>query len=207
MDYYTPVTKQGITTFDHIIETAKQLFAERGYHSTSINKIIEKAEIATGTFYIYFKDKLSLYTYILDDYKTKIRRHLNAAIKDYHTRYEIEYYGIKAFISFANEDVLSYNIIWESLFVDRQLFIDYYTNFAESYIHALNHAKEKGEIRDLDLETLAYLLMGIANFVGLQAIFKNVKNKKPLTEPEIENLVNIIMDVLTNGMFKKPNKE
>ncbi len=202
MDYYSPVTKQGISTFDHIIETAKKLFAEKGYNSTSINKIIQEAGIATGTFYIYFKDKLSLYEYILNDYKFKIRKHLNNAIKGYTTRYDIEYHGIKAFITFASQDILSYNIIWESLFVDRNLFIDYYSNFAKSYMHVLEHSKELNEIRDIDLETLSYILMGIANFVGLQAIFKTVEQGKPLDEEKIDKLVKIVMDVLSKGMFK-----
>lgn len=206
MDYYSPVTKQGISTFDHIIETAKKLFAEKGYNSTSINKIIQEAGIATGTFYIYFKDKLSLYEYILNDYKIKIRKHLNNAIKGYTTRYDIEYHGIKAFITFASQDILSYNIIWDSLFVDRKLFIDYYSNFAKSYMHVLEHSKELNEIRDIDLETLSYILMGIANFVGLQAIFKTVEQGKPLNEEKIDRLVKIIMDMLANGMFTK-NKE
>jgi len=201
-NYHSPVTKQGLNTFDHIVNTAKILFGEKGYHSTSINKIIEKAGIATGTFYIYFKDKLSLYTYILNDYKVKIRETLHSATKNTKNRYQMEREGIKAFIKFAYQDTLSYNIIWESLFVDRDLFREYYQNFARSYTLGLKKSYEIEEIRETDFETLAYLLMGISNFVGLQIIFKKKEND-PLDDDGLDKIVDTVMDILYNGMFRK----
>lgn len=40
-----------------ILDAAKHVFAEAGYHGASINAIIERAEIARGTFYLYFESK------------------------------------------------------------------------------------------------------------------------------------------------------
>lgn len=202
-NYHYPVTAQGQETFNHIVDVAKKLFKESGYSLNSVNKIITEAKIATGTFYIYFKDKLSLYQYILLDYKNKIKHHLHEAIKGCTTRYEVEREGLKAFIQFACEDELSYNIIWESLFIDRNIFIEYYENFAEKYTNRLQLSQECGEIRKTDIETLAYILMGISNFVGLQALFQQAEKKRRLTEQEIDFIVDNVMDVLTNGMFVK----
>lgn len=199
-NYRPPITKHGTKTFTRIIDTAKDLFAKQGYHSTSINTIIEKANIATGTFYIYFDDKLSLYTYILEEYKRKIRDHLRKATENCVTRYEMEREGIKAFIKFAYEDPLSYNIIWESLFVDRSIFQEYYEQFASRYVTALK-AKEN-EIKEIDFETLAYILMGISNFVGLQVIFKKNKDES-LSEKDFDFFADQIMKLLSEGVFKK----
>ena len=35
-------------------------------------------------------------------------------------------------------------------------------------MRSINSGKEKGEVRDIDSEVLAYMLMGISNFVGLK---------------------------------------
>ncbi len=40
-----------------ILEAALALFAERGYHGTSVALIAEKAQVGAGTIYRYFKDK------------------------------------------------------------------------------------------------------------------------------------------------------
>jgi AcrR family transcriptional regulator len=34
-----------------LLEVALELFAERGYHATSISHMIERADVARGTFY------------------------------------------------------------------------------------------------------------------------------------------------------------
>ena len=61
-----------------ILSAAKAVFAEAGYHGASINAIIERAQIARGTFYLYFESKSAVFDSILDqalsDLRTKIRR-------------------------------------------------------------------------------------------------------------------------------------
>ena len=61
-----------------ILTAAKTVFAETGYHGASINAIIERAQIARGTFYLYFESKSAVFDSILDqalsDLRTRIRR-------------------------------------------------------------------------------------------------------------------------------------
>lgn len=195
-NYRLPRTKHGMNTFESIVIAGKKLFGDKGYHSTSINDIVSHAEIAAGTFYIYFNDKMSLYQYILNDYKHGIRHAIWEATKDATTRYQMERGGIKAFIKFASDDTLAYNIIWESLFIDRNLFKDYYENFSVRYAVGLQKSYDTGEIRFMDFETLSYILMGISNFVGLQVIFK-----ENITDTELDRIVDQVMDFLYHGMF------
>src|SRR5262245_45518064 len=57
---------------------AKHVFAEAGYHGASIHAIIERAQIARGTFYLYFESKAAVFDSILDqamaDLRARIRR-------------------------------------------------------------------------------------------------------------------------------------
>ena len=45
---------------ERILDTAAQLFQERGYSEVGINEIIDKAETAKATFYQHFPSKQSL---------------------------------------------------------------------------------------------------------------------------------------------------
>lgn len=192
-----PKTKVGYKSFYKIIEVSKELFRVKGVSTTSVNEIIEKAEVATGTFYNYFDDKLAVYKYLLDDYSTIIRKRIYDAIRTVENRYEKERIGIKTFLEFAREDKLSYRIIWESLFIDQRLFVNYYTNFSNAYVNQLAYAVKGGQIKDnIDLKTLSFMLMGIANFVGLQVVFEG-----DLSDEELDKITDQIMYVLKNGMF------
>ncbi len=49
-----------------ITDAATKVFVEAGYHGASINAIIERAQIARGTFYLYFDSKAAVFDSILD---------------------------------------------------------------------------------------------------------------------------------------------
>ena len=198
LNYRLPKRKDGQKTFDHILLTAKKLFFKNGYQSTSINEIIERSGIATGTFYQYFDDKFALYSYLLNQYHHSMRNAISVAIKDATTRYEKERLGIRAFLKFTWKNPLAYRIIWESMFVDQKLFKEYYVTFSKDYMRQLGYASDAHEIRsDIDLETLSYILMGISNFVGLQVLFRDT-----LTDLDLDFLVDQVMNVLKDGMFR-----
>ena len=44
-----------------IIDTAAKVFAEKGYHNTSVKDIVEEASVSVGSFYFYFKGKEELF--------------------------------------------------------------------------------------------------------------------------------------------------
>jgi AcrR family transcriptional regulator len=41
----------------HLVATAARVFAARGYAATTVKDIADQAEVAVGTFYLYFKSK------------------------------------------------------------------------------------------------------------------------------------------------------
>ena len=43
-----------------LLDTAYELFTEKGIKDTSIQKIVDNANVAKGTFYLYFKDKYEI---------------------------------------------------------------------------------------------------------------------------------------------------
>src|SRR5665648_21665 len=49
-----------------LLECAIEEFAKNDYQSASITKIVNRAGIAKGSLYQYFKDKQDLYNYLLE---------------------------------------------------------------------------------------------------------------------------------------------
>jgi AcrR family transcriptional regulator len=52
-----PTTPQRAQTRQALLEAAERLFAERGYHETSVPAIVQAAGVSQGTFYQYFRDR------------------------------------------------------------------------------------------------------------------------------------------------------
>ncbi|MEC9485346.1 MAG: TetR/AcrR family transcriptional regulator [Candidatus Izemoplasma sp.] len=196
-----PKTRNGRATFQLIIDTTIDLFYKKGYFQTKITDITNAAGIAAGTFYLYFPNKFVLYKYILMEFQHEIRRQISIQVSNVEGRFEKEKVGIKTFIQFALDNPHAYNIIWESLYVDKQLFINYYDGFAKRYEKGLKDSIKKGEMYDVDTELVSYILMGVANFVGLKVLLNLGEDKG-----SVDEVVDQVMNIIQTGIFKQGDK-
>lgn len=57
-----------------LLNAAFDLFISKGFHNTSIADIVEKAGIAKGTFYLYFKDKTDIRNRLISSKATQLFR-------------------------------------------------------------------------------------------------------------------------------------
>jgi AcrR family transcriptional regulator len=56
-----------------ILDAAKRVFRDKGYHPTSVHDIIDEARIARGTFYLYFSSKQDVFGELVDEFLRLIR--------------------------------------------------------------------------------------------------------------------------------------
>lgn len=190
---HVPKTELGKSKMEKLLASSEELFASGGFYGTSISDICKHAGTAVGTFYIYFDTKTDVYRYLMETYKKAIKDRLAESIRDCKTRYDKEREGLKCFIKYAVSSPNVYNIIWGSLSIDRQMFVDYYVSFADSYSRAL---RSDGEVTASDTDSVAYMLMGISNFLGLKAMFTE------MSDEEIDLMVEeTVMPALTDGIL------
>ena len=192
---HPPKTNLGLVKMHTLVEVAERLFTQSSFFEVSVSDICKEAHTAVGTFYIYFETKTDIYRYLVEDYKRRIKRSLSQSIAGCTTRYERERAGIKSFVRFSVENPNVYHIVWGSLAVEKQLFEDYYMSFADSYARALRGDQE--ELVSEDVMSLAYMLMGIASFLGLRGMFEQMNDE------QIDAMVDgSIMAILEKGLFR-----
>jgi AcrR family transcriptional regulator len=51
---------------------ARDVFAEKGYHTAKIDDIVAQANVARGTFYLHFADKRAVFEELVDDFLVRI---------------------------------------------------------------------------------------------------------------------------------------
>lgn len=96
-----------IETKEKLLQSAKELFAKKGYYETKVSDIVERANVAQGTFYIYFKSKeeifleliktlhqellqkLEVYLNVETDYQTTIKNLVKEFLTEVYNNKEI----------------------------------------------------------------------------------------------------------------------
>lgn len=65
---------------EEILEAAKRLFAERGFHSTRMSDVAGAAGVSHGTIFWHFGSKEELFHDLMDEEERALRRHIDAAL-------------------------------------------------------------------------------------------------------------------------------
>lgn len=73
-----------------LLQSAFEIFTTKGLHKTSISDIVERAGVAKGTFYLYFKDKLDICNYLVASKSSTLFLNAhNALIESGHTDFDL----------------------------------------------------------------------------------------------------------------------
>lgn len=190
-----PKTKRGEATRKKILEAAASEIGSKGFAEASISSITTEAGVGQGTFYIYFNSKEEVLRALVKDYSTSLRHILSEASKDSTTRLDRERLGLKAFIDYVRENPNFYLIIHETMFVDPELYQEYYQQFATGYVKRLKDAQKNDEIENIDTEVCAWSLMGIGEFLGYRY---GILDK----ETPSHKVVNEAYNLIENGLRK-----
>lgn len=166
-----PVTARGQRTRQRILDAAEQVFGERGYHQAGIAEITQSADVALGTFYLYFPDKHAVFADLVRTLNHRLRKEIQAAIADIDDRVDQEVAGFETFFRFVGRHRNLYLTMAQAQAVAPDLYQWHYETLARGYVRGLRDAQAKGQIaRDLDPVTTAYSLMGIAEALGMRWI-------------------------------------
>lgn len=188
-----PVTARGEATRRRLLNAAEGEFGTHGYHGASVSSITQRAEIAQGTFYLYFRSKEEMFLTLVRDIGHQLRAHSAQAIAKAGNRLEAERLGLEAFLQFTARHRGLYRIVQESQFVDPQVFREYYEKLAEGYTAALDRAARNGELARGDAATRAWSMMGIGHFLGMRWCLW----QKQAPPPEV---LDEVMSFITRGM-------
>jgi AcrR family transcriptional regulator len=69
--------KQREATKDVLVDTGTQVFAEFGFEGATVANIAKAAQVANGTFYLYFRDKEELYAEVVNRLLTRLAQHVS----------------------------------------------------------------------------------------------------------------------------------
>jgi AcrR family transcriptional regulator len=176
-----------------LLAAAEKIFGEHGYERASIVDITREAGVAQGTFYVYFPSKQAVFTELVNELGSRLRRSLAEATSKLEGRLEMERAGLYAFLEFVREHRNLYRIVRQAEFVDEALYRGYYLKMAEGYRKGLRAAMDDGEFKKFDAEAIAYSLMGIFDFLGMRWVLWEGKLPPP-------RVLDDVFEFITSGL-------
>lgn len=69
-------------TYQHLLDTGREILAERGFSSVGLSTILQQAGVPKGSFYHYFKSKESFGEAVLKDYFVGYMENLETRFND-----------------------------------------------------------------------------------------------------------------------------
>lgn len=165
------ITDRGRRTRRRLLDAAEEVFAASGYHDASVTRIVERAGVAQGTFYIYFRSKREIFEQLVGDLSSRMREAMSkGAASGGGGRLEAERRGFAAFFEFAAQHPALYRVIRESEFVAPHAMHRHYEKLVDGYVRALDGAMESGEVEPCDPVVLAWSLIAVGQLVGMRWI-------------------------------------
>ncbi len=175
----SPRRAKGERTRRKILDAAEQVFAAVGYHDASIVKITEAADVAQGTFYLYFQSKLGVFEEVVADLNQRVRHAMSEASRSATNRLEAERLGFAGFFRFTAEHPALYRVIRQAEFVSPRALRHHYETIIGNYVPYLREAMAAGEIAPTDPMVLAWSLAAIGEMIGLRWILWNEEHEVP----------------------------
>ncbi|MGE0869688.1 MAG: TetR/AcrR family transcriptional regulator [Kofleriaceae bacterium] len=185
-----------------ILAAAKAVFADSGYHGASINAIIERAQIARGTFYLYFESKSAVFDSILDQALADLRARIH--------RIDVETPGAPAPQAALRDQVIS---TLEYIISDRALAMlllsaghtpdaeaaerldQFYSEVRDLLMRALEAGMEIGLLRPCHPEIVSAAMLGLIRGV-IELVVRQGEQAK------VEDVVNELLMVALRGVLK-----
>lgn len=191
-----------------IVEAAIEMFAEKGYASTSTSQIAKKAGVAEGTIFRHYKTKKDLLLSIVSPTMAKliapfVIRDINKVLDAKYERYED---FLKAMImnrqEFLKDNMTVFKILIQEIPFHPELKEQFKEHIArkifEKFTSLVDHYKEKGQI--IDLPSPAVVRFSATSIFGLLLVrYVFLPEEDWDDEKEIEMTVQMIM----NGVGKE----
>lgn len=153
------------------MEAAAFIIAEQGFGAATLVRITERAHIALGTFYNYFESTEVLFAELMDNYGSRLRSYIKAAVPANAGFFEREDFAFRAWFKFLHLHPFFVRVLNEAEIFSPGAFERYFESITGGYRRILKRSASAGEIRKLkdhEIEAVALMLMAQRSLYGLR---------------------------------------
>jgi AcrR family transcriptional regulator len=183
-----------------ILEVAKTVFAQKGYHEAKIDDIVAAAKVARGTFYLYFGDKRAIFEEIVDQLFERINHSIYSIDLESTTATPIDQLtdNVRSVIRLFTDDPDMAKILFSDAVgldpdFDRKL-LAFYDGISALIGRSLQAGVAFGVVRPGDTRMRAFCLLGIIKEFLYQVAMRR-------SEFDREGAVSTVIELVSSGIL------
>lgn len=181
-----------------IVQSAIYLFQENGIEKTTVSEIVKRANIAQGTFYLYFPSKLSLMPAIAEEMVKLLVKRMNEKV-DVEMPIDVQMESIIDSIFSINEQYSEVLAMIYSGLASTEHLKEWETVYAPCYqlvSRLLEDAKHNGSIQSsIQPHRAAKLIIGLVESAAEQVYLYNYSNREEIAYQK-EAVTQFLFDAL-----------
>ncbi|HSK74631.1 MAG TPA: TetR/AcrR family transcriptional regulator [Pyrinomonadaceae bacterium] len=184
-----------------ILDTAREMFAEEGYHSVSMRKIADKIEYSPTTIYLYFKDKNDLLQQICNETFANLGQKLQSISKKHTTNIDGLREGLRTYIEFGLKHPKHYEVTF-MLPLTENLGDEFEGSLGKRAFEFLKigvkDCMESGEIARGDVDLVSQTL-----WAGIHGVTSLLIGHEGFPFVNKKTLINSVIDTMLKGLTAK----
>lgn len=184
---------------EELLEAARKVFAEKGFHEAKVGDIAAAANVAKGTVYLYFPDKRSIFAELIDNLFVR----LSAAILRVDTEADVAAqikHNIRAILSVLVDDPYTMRMLFDHAAAVDPAFsakIDsFYAGVKQLLGESLLDGQQLGIVADGDVRLYASFTIG-----ALKEILIEVRQRQSSPRSR-EQIVEAMFQLLQAGYLR-----
>jgi AcrR family transcriptional regulator len=188
-----------------MLGVARRIFAQKGYHDTSIDDLIAAAGVARGTFYLYFESKRAIFDELLDELVATLAGKVHRIDISPGAPPPVEQMNatVDAVLGtlVENHDIARI-LLREAVGLDEDFdrkLAEFYGRIESMLVRAITNGQTMGLVRPCDATVVAHCILGAVKEVVLYAVV----NQDPALR-DIQKMGREVIAFTLWGLFKSP---
>lgn len=180
-----------------ILNQAKKLFSEKGFHSLTVSDIVDSLGIARGTFYIYFRNKDDIYRRVLEELVKEISSRLKLLPRE-NPLGQLKENVEEVLKLFVEDRELARLILYHPYRLNPEFdavlerFFEEVKGLIES---ALLRGMEMGIVRECNVNVVSAAILGAFLEVGRELLEEKI--------PSVESAVEELLELSLKGLLEE----
>jgi AcrR family transcriptional regulator len=181
-----------------LLAAARRVFAEKGFGEATARDIVRETDLATGTFYNYFRDKDEVFRALLEEFEQRVAEAVAPTRRD--TSLPLEHrieVGARAFFDVVAEDAELFHVMRRNagaiaILPTEVMFSESMADFAED----LELWSREGVLPGVDLDFLSASIAGAAFQIANRMVERDPPDPEDAARFLTRSIVGVIQSLV-----------
>jgi AcrR family transcriptional regulator len=170
---------------EQLLQVARKVFAQRGYHTVTMDDVATEAGITKPILYDHFPSKRDLYRGLLEADLTTLQRKIEAALESSPGNRERIRASFQAYFDFVDEEGEGFRLLMKEAVGAEEEFRDLVGRFRDDVLAAVTEVmirESQGRLSRKEAEDVALALIGMAETVAQHEPGRSKRERRKTVE-------------------------